>query len=131
MQEEISRIPTSIMYSRLPIMRKMAKAVQKNVVNYFKDYESDIPSTTSNYDGTIPYVHMANDVKVTAKDDNQGYVYAIIKGGKYTGYKWHMVENGTSHSRAMHLIEKALNNTEGEIEAIVDEAIRRAVQGGD
>jgi HK97 gp10 family phage protein len=73
---------------------------------------------------------MANDVKVTVKDDKQGFVYAIIRGGKYTGYKWHMVENGTSHSRAMHFIEKALNNAEDEIENIVDEAIRKAVQGG-
>jgi len=129
-KEQIARIPESLNGSKKTIIKKMAKTVQKNLIGYFKEYESDIPNTASNYDGSTPYVHLANDVKVNTKDDNQGFVYAIVRGGKYTGYKWHMIENGTTHSKALHLIDKAMSQSEDELDTIIDEAIGRAVQGG-
>ena len=80
------------------------------------------------YDGSTPYVHMKNDVKASVKDDNQGTVYAVIKGGKYTGYKWHLLNNGAVNTRATHFVDNALKQAESEFEAMVDSMIREAVR---
>ena len=76
---------------KLIFSKKSANIIKKNVeINLPR---SDAGATSTNYDGT-PYVHMRDDVKTTVKDDKAGTAYVIIRGGKYTGYKWHMLENG-------------------------------------
>jgi HK97 gp10 family phage protein len=123
--EEISKIPEVLEAESKKIMQKAAKIVKKNVENNLP--KSDLNATATNYDGT-PYVHMRNDVKTSVKDDKKGTIFAIIRGGKYTGYKWHMLNNGTSSMRANHFVDKALKQSEAEIEAMVDEMISKAVQ---
>jgi HK97 gp10 family phage protein len=103
---------------------------KKTVEESFKAMESNVSPGTTNYDGSLPYVHLVDDVKTSIKDDKAGNVYAMIRGGKFTGYKWHMLENGTTTTKATHFIEKALKQTESEINSYIDEAIGRVAQGG-
>lgn len=130
-EEQIAKIPEGMEKEKKQILNKSAKLLKKTIEASFKNMESNVSPGTTNYDGSLPYVHLVDDVKTSIKDDKAGNVYAVIKGGKFTGYKWHMLENGTTTTKATHFMEKALKNTEGEINSYIDEAIRRAVQGGD
>jgi HK97 gp10 family phage protein len=125
-EKEIGRIPNDIRSRSKEIMKNTANIVKKNVVSNLSALGKS--EATSNYDGSTPYIHMKNDVKTSVKDDNQGTVYAVIKGGKYTGYKWHLLNNGTVNSRATHFVDNALKQSEGEFEVMVDVMIREAVQ---
>lgn len=131
--EQIARIPETMHRERKQILTKSAKLLKSTVEKSLRAIESNVSEGTTNYDGSLPYVHMADDVKTSVKDDKEGNVYAIIRGGKTTGYKWHLVNNGTSSPdrTATHFIEKALKDTEEEMDSYINEAIGRAVQGGD
>ena len=126
--QELENLPKELEAQRGPILKKCSKIIKTNVENNLP--RSDLGATATNYDGT-PYIHMRDDVKITIKDDKAGNVYAVIHGGKKTGFKWHMLENGTSDTDAIHFIDKAMKQSDSEIDATVDEAIGRAVQGGD
>lgn len=130
-EEQLTRIPESMEKERMQILKKSAKLLKKTIEKSFSSMESDVPSTTANYDGSTPYVHLKDEVKTSIKDDKIGNIYAVIKGGKFTGYKWHMLENGTSNTDATHFIEKALKETADEIDSYIDEAIRKMVSDGD
>lgn len=112
---------------RAPIVRKCSQVIKKNVEKNLP--KSDLGATATNYDGT-PYVHMRNDVKATVKDDKAGNVYAVIGGGKYTGYKWHLLDNGASDRPALHFTDKSMKESEGEIDSIIDDEIGKVVQSG-
>jgi HK97 gp10 family phage protein len=125
-QEEIGRIPAEIKSESKKIIKETANIVKKNVIkNLTALGKSD---AVSNYDGSTPYVHMKDDVKTIVRDDKQGAVYAIIKGGKYTGYKWHLVNNGTVKSRATHFVDNALKQSEGEFEAMIDNMLKEVTR---
>lgn len=124
--KEIAQIPKTLKSTAKPTIQKIAKIVKRNVeVSLQKIGESE---AKSNYDGSTPYIHMKNDVKTSVKDDKEGTVYAIIRGGKYTAYKWHLVNNGTVNTKATHFIDNALKQSETEANALVDEMINKAVQ---
>lgn len=131
-QEQIAKIPETLHREKKQILTKSAKLLKATVEKKLRAIESDVSEGTTNYDGSLPYVHMADDVKTSIKDDNAGNVYAIIRGGKYTGYKWHLLENGTSSPKrqATHFIENTMKETAEEINSYIDEAIAKAVQGG-
>lgn len=130
-EEQIAKIPDNMEKEKKHILNKSAKLLKKTVEESFKNMEYNVSPGTTNYDGSLPYVHLADDVTTSIKDDRSGNVYAVLKGGKFTGYKWHMLENGTTTTKATHFIEKALKQTEDEINSYIDDAIGRAVQGGD
>jgi HK97 gp10 family phage protein len=124
-QEDILNMSKVLENERKTIITKGAKVIKSAVINNL--HRSDLGPTATNYDGT-PYIHMKDDVKTQIKDDKTGNTYAIIKGGRYTGYKWHMLNNGTSKTKATHFVDKTLEQTENEINQIIDEAITKAVQ---
>lgn len=130
--EQLERIPETMEREKKQILTKSAKLLKKTVEKNLRAIESNVSEGTTNYDGSLPYVHMADDVKTSIKDDKAGNVYAVVRGGKMTGYKWHLVNNGTSSPdrTATHFIEKALKETAEEIDSYIDEAIGRAVHGG-
>jgi HK97 gp10 family phage protein len=129
-EQEIARIPEGMEKEKRSILNKSAKILKKEVEASFKNMESEVSPGTTNYDGSLPYVHMVDDIKTSVKDDKEGNMYAVIRGGKFTGYKWHMLENGTTTTIATHFIEKALKATENEINSYIDEAIGRVAQSG-
>jgi HK97 gp10 family phage protein len=125
--QEFAGYRNSITKESKTVMSKSAKILKKHVVENLKRVDH---GDASNYDGTVPYIHMKDDIKTSVKDDKQGTIVAIIRGGKYTGYKWHLVNNGTVNSNATHFIDKALKDSENEIDQLVDEMIGRVVQDG-
>jgi HK97 gp10 family phage protein len=126
-QQEIGMMPESVIKESKTVISKAAKILKKHVEDNLRRVDH---GNTSNYDGSTPYVHMKDDVKTSVKDDKQGSIVAIIRGGKYTAYKWHLVNNGTVNSKATHFIDKALKDSESEIDQLVDNMIGRVVQDG-
>jgi len=124
-QEEIEKIPEKLETEKKEILRKSAKIIKANVIANLP--KSDLGETATNYDGT-PYIHMKDDVKTSIRDDKAGNVYAVIRGGKYTGYKWHILENGSSNTKAIHFVEKAMKDSEEPINTVIDEVISKVVE---
>jgi len=118
--EELVKTSRALDSQRGPILKKASKIITKRLEANLK--RSDLGAGATNYDGT-PYVHMKDDIRVSMKNDKEGNAYAVIHGGKYTGYKWHMLENGTSDTDATHFIEKSMNESADEVYELVDKAI--------
>ena len=89
----------------------------------------------SNYDGSRPYIHMKDDVKFAVKKDKRGNLYVSVKGGQHTGYKWaavdtgHIARDGATFVPGLNFISRAMNASEGEVERMIDDLIRKVVDG--
>jgi hypothetical protein len=131
-EQEIAKIPKELKGQTKQIMSKASKIVKSNVEQELGRHRTDPGEKITNYDGT-PYVHMKDDVKASVKDDKEGSVFAIIRGGKYTAYKWHLVNNGHLDKagntvEATHFIDIALKKSESDIDALIDKMISKAVE---
>lgn len=65
--------------------------------------------------------HMADDVNYRIVKDRYGGKVARIRGGRKTGTKWHLVNDGTYRSKATHFIDTAMKQSDEEIEQIFEE----------
>jgi HK97 gp10 family phage protein len=119
-KQDIKDIAESMYSQRAKIMKDCAKVVSAAVVKNLPESDVNKPM----------YQHMKTDVKTRIKDDNEGEIIAIIGGGRKTAYKWHLVDNGTSETQAQHFTDKALQETESSIDAIMDSAVFKAVDNG-
>lgn len=70
-------------------------------------------------------IHMANDVTVKIAKDKYGYKLVKIGGGKQTGTLWHIVNDGTYRSKATHFMDKLIQESEAEVQQIIDEELRK------
>lgn len=73
------------------------------------------------------HVHMADDVVIKTGKDKYGYRYAKVGGGKNTGTLWHIVNDGTYINKATHFMDNAISDTQSEVQAIIDQELRRAL----
>ena len=73
------------------------------------------------------HTHMADDVTIKTGKDKYGYRYAKVGGGKRTGTLWHIVNDGTYKNRATHFMDNAISQSESEVQAIIDQELRRAL----
>lgn len=119
-QNEILSLPKELNEQKKEILKKSAKILKKNVENELVRSTIDKPG----------YIHMKDDVKVSIKDNDQGDMAAIIHGGKKTGFKWHMLDNGTSNTQATHFTEKAMKESEAEIDGVIYAALAKVVDNG-
>ncbi len=71
------------------------------------------------------YKHMADDVTSGITKDQYGYKIARVRGGRRTGTKWHLVNDGTYRSTATHFMDFAIKQTERDLERIADEEMKR------
>lgn len=71
------------------------------------------------------YKHMADDVQITNKKDEFGERTIRVQGGKKTGTLWHLVNDGTYKSNATHFMDKAMQEAEPEIQAIIDAGLSK------
>lgn len=130
--KEISRMPVLIEKEEKKVMKKIGGIIADNIAISLP--KSD-PGGRGDYKGNHPYVHMKEDIKVKTGSKN-GVAHVIINGGKKTGYKWHLVNDGTRDSdgqrrtQGIHFIEKALNKSEAQVESLIDELIREVAGGG-
>lgn len=117
-KKDINDVSEKLYALRKAIISKGVKVVKASVKKNL---------SRSNIDDPL-YTHMQDDVKTTIKDNDQGDIVGIIHGGKKTGYKWHMLNDGTSHSKATHFVEKSLKDVESDLDAIIDQAIWEAIR---
>lgn len=119
------------------VLRKIGNVVKKHAVRFL--HESGIEEraksiSPGNYDGSRPYVHMKDDVRCKLKKDKYGNRYVSIGGGKYTGYKWHMLDQGHVARDGMtfvpgtNFIGRALNASDGDVEKIIDELVKKVAE---
>lgn len=134
--DSINRMPNLVQKEETSMLRKIGKAVQKYVVLNLRLYRMPEAKTRKrkNYDKSMPYIQMDEDVEVKADKTKEGDLYVSIKGGKYTGYKWHFLNDGTRnedgsiHTAATHFMDRALKQAANEIEKIIDSTMRKVAE---
>lgn len=117
-------------------LKEMGKVVMKNVVKHMKrsNVEAEaVKIPPKNYDGSTPYKHMKDDVKVAVKTAKAGHKYVVIQGGRLTGYKWKFINDGTTkngriHTRATHFVDSAMEDSNCDIARIINELSRKVVR---
>lgn len=67
---------------------------------------------------------MADDVRRNIRTNKWGQKSVRISGGKKTGTLWHIVNDGTLHTRGTHFMDKALQNMDKDIDKIWDETLK-------
>lgn len=129
-EQELRRLPEMVEQEEKKVMKSISKIIMDKL-------KANLPKSDgqhTNYDGSKPYVHMKDDIKVTVKSED-GVAYVLIRGGKLTGYKWHLVNDGTRDrngrvkTSATHFIDKALKQSEPEIDALIEELIGGIADG--
>ncbi|WP_291568547.1 HK97-gp10 family putative phage morphogenesis protein [Clostridium sp. UBA2485] len=111
----IGKLPTESIEVQKRILRKGANALRKNVKKNLK--RSKISKTA--------YKHMVDDIQVSVRKDKDGDYVARVRGGKKTGRKWHLVNDGTYKTDATHFMDRSIAESDAEIEAIIDEELSR------
>lgn len=125
-------IPASIQDQEKPLLRKAGKILKDNVKAVMRrsDVEAAaVKAEPKNYDGSRPYVHMQDEVSYKVKKSKTGALYVSVRGGKMTGYKWHLVNDGTVNTNPTHFIETAESRSGEEIERAIDEMVREVLDG--
>jgi len=103
------------------------KALKKGCETIAKSVEENLKRSTRN----LPdYVHMQDDVKISnAKKDKDGAIIRTVGGGKTTGTKWHLVNDGSyDKNNATHFMDKSIAETEAEVDNIFDDAIEQMLK---
>lgn len=103
------------------------KALKRGCETIAKSVEKNLKRSTRN----LPdYVHMQDDVKISnAKKDKDGAVIRTVGGGKKTGVKWHLLNDGTyDKNNATHFMDKSISETETEVDNIFDDAIEQMLK---
>lgn len=130
-EQELRRLPEMVEQEEKKVMKRLQKIITEKL-------KANLPKSdgqNSNYDGSKPYVHMKDDIKATVKSKD-GVAYVLIRGGKLTGFKWHLVNDGTRDrngrvkTSATHFIDKARKQSEPEIDELIDELIGGIADGG-
>lgn len=99
------------------IQNESAKVIKARVVG-----QLDKLRTKTN---KADYKHMADDVIIRTVRDQYGDMVVRVRGGGKTGTLWHIVNDGTYRSNATHFMDKALSESESEIENIIDTQISK------
>lgn len=126
-QEELKSMDKKIGEARPRLLKGIGKIVKTHtttVLNRYRSFEESL----SNYDGSKPYVHMAEDVKVTVTENG-----VSVHGGKKTGYKWHLVDSGVvkngKHIPGKNFTDEAIKASETEIERLIDDIAKEVSDG--
>lgn len=96
------------------ILKKSGKVIKGNVKKNLK--RSKINRSD--------YKHMVDDIQVSTYKNKYGDKTTRVRGGKKTGRKWHLLNDGTYKMDATHFMDEALMQSEEEINSIVDEELR-------
>ena len=131
--KELAKLPEGFEKEERSTLTKIGKVI-KSATEAELDVSQDTTNWT-NYDGSKPYKHMRDDIKVTTKKDKMGSSYVVVGGGKLTAYKWHIVNDGSYDSKtsrkipATHFIENAIKKSEPKINDIIDDLLRKVANG--
>lgn len=133
----ISKLPKELEDQEKEVLKKAGKIIKKNVTHFLKN--SDIESRTKlippkNYDGTRPYKHVKDDVTYSTRKDKNGNLYVSVRGGKLTGYKWHLINDGhfardkVTYVHGNNFMDKALIASQGEINQIISVMLEKVTR---
>lgn len=134
--ESLLNMPKEILDQENVVLRKVGNVIKKNVIRCLP--ESDVETRAkeippSNIDGSRPYIHMKDDVKSKVKKDKNGNHYVSIHGGKLTGFKWHMLDqghiarDGSTFVPGNNFIGRAMAASEGDVNKIIDDMLKKVV----
>lgn len=134
--QSIMNMPKQLYACEDKVLRKTGNVIKKHIERLLHD--SDVESRAkeilpSNYDGSRPYTHMKDDVHVKVKKDAYGNKYASVRGGKFTGYKWHMIDrghiarDGSTFVPGNNFIGRAMAASEGDVNKIIDDMLKKVV----
>lgn len=137
-EELIGAMPDLLEKEEKKMLKKIGGVIKKYVVRQLRLIRMPQKETEKrhNYDKTVPYIQMDDDVKVSVKKSKSGLFYVSVKGGKYTGYKWHFLNDGTRnkdgsvHTHATHFMDIALRQAGNEIETIINEVLKKVSEYG-
>ena len=132
----IRNLPNELQNEERKVLSKIGPAIKKNVIRYLhrSDIEDRLELEPRNYDGTRPYVHVKDDVRFAVKKNKEGRLYVSVKGGKYTGYKWHQLNDGhiardgKTFVPGTKFMDRALQASEGDIESALHDLMKKVVQ---
>ena len=135
--DKIINMPRELQEYEDKILRKAGSVIKRNIERFLHD--SDVEERAkeiapSNYDGSKPYVHMKDDVGTKLKRDKLGNRYVSIRGGKFTGYKWHMLDqghiarDGITFVPGNNFIGRAMAASESDVDRIIDEMLKKVVE---
>lgn len=119
--EMILAMPAALEQDQEKAFKDIGQAIKKHVQNEMPRGAED----GINYDGSTPYKHMADDVKVTLQGKKTGEYAVVVHGGKKTAYKWHMLDSGTrnpdgtQHTPATHFTSIALAKSQQDIDEVL------------
>lgn len=125
----INKIPSKLNISEQTVLKKAGAIIKKHIVRHLDYSDVEIKAKNvapTNYDGS-PYTHMKDDVKFSVRKDKNKNLYVSVRGGKMTGYKWHLLNDGTINMRGNNFMDKAMLNSESEIETMIDNMIEEAL----
>ncbi len=131
----LKKLPAELQSEEKKALRKTGAIIKKNVIKHLHSsgIEARLKSEPRNYDGSTPYVHIKDDVSYTVRKNKQGDHYVSVKGGKFTGYKWgplndgHIARDGKTFVPGTKFMERALQASEGEVESVIHEMLRKVV----
>lgn len=124
-KDSLQVMQQSLGYGREQCLKTIGLIVKANV-------EENLPRSDKEKKKRIP--HMKDDVKYEIKSSRGGERYVSVRGGKKTATLWHLVndghvaEDGTVVS-GNHFIDRAVSQSEKEIESIVDSFLEGVVDG--
>lgn len=133
----ISQLPRELEEQEKAVLKKAGEIIKKNVVRFVQ--KSDVESRAKlvapkNHDGSRPYKHIKDDVVYSTRKDKNGNLYVSVRGGKLTGYKWNMVNDGhfardkTTYVPGNNFIDKALIASQGEINQAISEMLEKVTR---
>lgn len=133
----LDSLPTALQDQEKTVLRKVGNVIKKNVKSVM--VKSDVEQRAkkkmpSNYDKSKPYIHMKNDVKTSVRKDKNGNLYVSVRGGKKTGYKWHMVSDGhlardgSTFVPGNNFMAKAVRASERDVNKLIDEMLRKVTE---
>lgn len=130
----LAQMPKELESQERTLLRKLGGIVRGKIKKYLQNsdveaHAKEIPP--SNYDGSRPYVHARDDIKADVRKDKNGNLYASIRGGKMTGYKWnkindgHFARDGSTWVPGNQFMDKAMRDAQGEIEKTIDDMVKK------
>lgn len=132
--QAIASLPKELEVQEKEVLKRIGDIIKRWVIHFLS--ESDIEERAvrkkpENYDNSSPYVHAKQEVVSSVRKNKKGDRYVSVRGGKKTGFKWHMINDGhmardgRSWVPGNPFIDQALAKAQEEINQAVDEMLRK------
>lgn len=114
-QVMLAEIPDKLNHIEDKFLKQAAKITKDRTVEALRPL-----STNRDWQG---YKHMYQDVQARVITNNFGNKVVRVRGGQKTGTLWHLVNDGTFHSKATHFMDTATNNANDEIDRLIEKML--------